>query len=196
MKTFTQYCQDYHLAEKALSDHYKSEFWTNAKSLPVRFRFQQYLDLENWPQSPDLRGLTIQDREQLKVWGKAHEERLNAFHDQTRAINQRIFESKIGALVSLGVLAGKAFRVTAGRLDERAERLIVRFGERRKKYLDGIDYVSLLEVDGPFSKGFFRQTKLNRSEFLKDLQLLLSYRIGVMPVGKDCHRLHELLPAA
>lgn len=195
MKSFAQWCASYHAAEKALKEHYSSEFWMQAMSASVRFRFQQYLDLGNWPESPDLFGLTLADKESLRLWGQAHEARLNLFHKQRETINRSIFESKIGALVSLGLMAGKAFLAGSGRIDDRAEAIMTRLSVMRKKHLDGIDYLSIFEVDGPFSKGFFRQTKLNRSAFLRDLRLLLNYRVGMVHYDKDLQRLQDLLAA-
>lgn len=197
MKAFDECCAEYRAARKALHEHLSSAFRQESLQADAKHRLQQYLDLEFWPASPLLVGLTPEDREKLTVWGKEFTAKLNQYHERSKALRSELMLTLQVALEALGAEAAPLFQSLAGPFDTRCSTVVAQCGEKRAQKLDGIDCV--LITDDPssfFSKGFFKATKLKAREFMKDAALVRAYREGSFVAKADLERLGRLVLAS
>lgn len=161
--------------DHSLVAHANSEFALRKKEMATRERYQAYLDLENWPASPLLVGMSATAIAELRNWGDEYTAELNDFHTQTNALLATELTAFHEALYALGVQAGQEFLKSVGALDRRLAKVTIGAGNVRCNMLDGKRYVSVFEEGGNFAKGFFQATKLKQATLLADLKQSRTY---------------------
>ncbi len=161
MKTFDQRCQAYHLALSLLNAHEGSDESHEIGSNHNRERFQLYLDLVHWPESPDLKTLNHEQTADLIQWGALFQEKLNAFHDKKQELRSELTACLLEALKTLGVESGHDFTSMPGTAASRLGVVFSGASNKRKTMLDGISYVSKYDTDkSHFLPSFLRTAKL------------------------------------
>jgi hypothetical protein len=168
--------------DASLVAHANSEFALQKQEEVTRARYQAYLDLENWPASPLLVGMSAPAKAELRNWGDEYTAVLNAFHAQTNALQANRLTALQEALYALGVQAGQEFLKSVGALDRRLAKVTIGAGSVRCNMLDGKRYVSVFEEGSNFAKGFFQATKLKHATLLADLKQSRTYN-GVLHSG-------------
>ncbi|WP_449100346.1 hypothetical protein [Pseudomonas veronii] len=69
MKTFESCCKAFHAVEAAIVAHRNSELGVEIQEKTMLGKLSMFMDLDNWPENPDLQGLTEADEKQLREWG-------------------------------------------------------------------------------------------------------------------------------
>lgn len=159
----------YKSACDALTDHTSSSFAQMKRDRSIIDRYQTYLDLDHWPASPALKGMTVVIAAELRVWGDEFTITLNDFHERTKALEGDRLAALHTALQALGVHAGQDFLKSVGTLSRRIAKATLNAGCVRYNMLDGHRYLSIFEENSYFAKGFFMVTGLKQSALRSEL---------------------------
>ncbi|WP_137887476.1 hypothetical protein [Pseudomonas sp. 2FE] len=176
MKTFESCSKAFHAAEAAIVAHRCSELGIEVQGKTMLKKLSMFLDLDNWPESPDLRGLTKEDEQDLRVWGADYSTRLQDFHRKAEELRTERHNALCSALRSLGKEIGCEFLELCGPLDQRFADALCKADRLRKTMLDGIGYVDLIDPETNFAKGFYGATALKKTELFHNLKLCAEYR--------------------
>lgn len=177
MQTFENCCQEYHVIFAAALGHFSSDMAVEVRNKEMAPDLNLYLDLDNWPDNPELLDLTEAQKQRLREWGPDYMQKLQAFHDKTEELKQAVHQTVCEALKVLGEEMGREFLTqTSGPFDERIATVLSRADLLRKTLLDGFGYVDVLDPESNFAKGFFKVTKLNKTKLFSDLKLCAQIR--------------------
>lgn len=180
-------CQvDYLLAQHELIAHQRSAFAQEIQSKAMLPALSLYLDLDNWPDNPELGSLSEDDKALLREWGEPYTKQLSAFHAKTETLRVTAHEQLLKALQALGEQAGREFLNLQGPLDQRIAAVISTASQARKDTLDGIGLTEgLLETESRFAKGFYKTSGLEPKALSEDLRRCHLYRSGDLYLDPD-----------
>lgn len=179
MKSFDSCCKAFRDVEADIAAHFASEMAVEIREKTMLNKLSMFMDLDNWPDSPDLQGVTIEDEKRLREWGAVYSQKLQAFHAKTDELKKRRYEVVCEALRILGKEMGDEFTLlTSGPLDERIANVLSKADLLRKTCLDGIGYVDIVDPNTFFAKGFYSTTKLQKTKLYSDLKLCTEHRSG------------------
>ncbi|QCT95438.1 hypothetical protein FEV13_00370 (plasmid) [Stutzerimonas degradans] len=177
MKTFDSCCKAYHAILEEACAHFSSELGVEIRDKVMLAEVNLYLDLDNWPDNPELQALTEAQKQTLREWGPGYMQRLQAFHKKTDELEQARYQAVCQALRVLGEQMGAEFNgKPIGPLDQRVADVLSKADLLRKTQLDGFGYVDVLEPESNFAKGFFKVTMLNKTGLFSDLKLCSQIR--------------------
>jgi hypothetical protein len=177
MKTFDSCCKAYHAINADAVAHFGSELGVEIRNKVMLADLSLFMDLDNWPDNPELQALTDAQKTTLREWGPGYDQKLQAFHKRTEELKQARYQAVCQALRVLGEEMGAEYELlTSGPLDQRIADVLTKADLLRKTFLDGFGYVDLRDAESNFAKGFFKATKLKKTELYSDLNLCSQIR--------------------
>lgn len=177
MKSFDASCKDFHNVVAEIAAHSSSELGVEIQGKTMLHKLSMFMDLDNWPASPDLVGITDEQEMELREWGPVYTKRLEAFHAKAEELRKDRYKAVCVDLTALGEEMGEEYNFfTSGPLDERIADVLCKADLLRKTQLDGLGYVDVLDPETNFAKGFYKTTKLKRTELFRDLKLCAQSR--------------------